>query len=77
MPYVYYTTEYGSSLINSPALSIAGGGEYYIKNFGITTTIGLSHYTKVEGEFKEKNKFFFTISALYYFDKSEKNYENI
>ena len=69
MPYVYYTTEYGSSLINSPALSIAGGGEYYIKNFGITTTIGLSHYTKVEGKFKEKNKFFFTISALYYFDK--------
>ena len=62
-----YSSSSGSSLINTPALSITGGGEYIYKNFGINATLGMSHYTKIKGDFKNKNKFFFTIGALYYF----------
>ncbi|NQU84880.1 MAG: hypothetical protein HQ541_03895 [Mariniphaga sp.] len=61
------SSQSGSSLINSPALSISSGGEYNISNFGINATLGMSHYTKIGGDFKHKNKFFFTIGALYYF----------
>lgn len=59
----------GSTIINTRALSLSGGGEYIINNFGFNTTLGMSHYTKIEGDFKNKNKFFFTLSILYYFNK--------
>ena len=62
-----YTGSSGTSLINTPALSISGGGEYIIKNFGVNAALGMSNYTKIEGDFKNKNKFFFTVGALYYF----------
>ena len=59
----------GWSLINTQALSISGGGEYKINNFAINTTIGLSYYTKIEGDSDEKTKLSFTISVLYYLGK--------
>jgi len=62
----YYGTS-GTSLLNSPALSLSGGGEYNIKNFGVNASIGASYYTKINGDFKNKTKLFFTIGALYYF----------
>ena len=44
MPEVrHYSFRSGSSLINTPALSVAGGGEYKIKNFGINATLGMSY----------------------------------
>lgn len=61
------SSQSGSSLINSPALSLSGGGEYSIKNFGINASIGASYYTKINGDFKNKCKLFFTVGALYYF----------
>lgn len=66
-----YSSGSGSSLINSPALSLSGGGEYTIKNFGINATLGMSYYTKIKGDFKNKNKFFFTIGAVYYFGQNK------
>ncbi len=62
----YYGTS-GTSLVNSPALSLSGGGEYNYKNFGVNASIGASYYTKISGDFKNKCKLFFTIGALYYF----------
>lgn len=64
-----YSSQSGTSLINSPALSILVGGEYSIKKIGIKASIGTSYYTKIDGEFKDKNKLLFTIGTLYYFDK--------
>jgi len=73
MPMVSGTgsTSKGKSIINSPALSFTGGGEYNIKNFGINTGVGMSYYTKIDGDFKDKGKFFFTIGVLYYFEKKK------
>lgn len=65
--YQYKTTYSGSSLINTQALSISGGGEYKINNFAIDTALGLSYYTDMEGDSNEKTKLSFTIGVLYYF----------
>lgn len=65
-----YSSSSGSSFINSPALSLSGGGEYSYKNFGFSATLGMSYYTKIKGDFKNKNKLFFSIGALYYFEKN-------
>jgi hypothetical protein len=62
----YYGTS-GTSLINTPALSLSGGGEYNIKNFGVNASIGASYFTKINGDFKNKCKLFFTVGVLYYF----------
>lgn len=59
----------GSTIINTRTISLSGGGEYLINNIGLNAALGMSHYTKMEGKFKDKNKFFFTIGVLYYFNK--------
>lgn len=65
--YQFATTYSGSSLINTQALSISGGGEYKINNFAINTALGLSYYTDMESDSNEKTKLSFTIGVLYYF----------
>ncbi len=71
MPFIRYrsysTSSSGTSIINTQALSISGGGEYKINNFAINTTIGLSYYTKIEADSDEKTKLSFTLAVLYYF----------
>jgi len=67
--YQITTTKSGSSIINTQALSISGGGEYKINNIGINTSLGISYYTKIEGDSNEKTKLSFTIGVLYYFGK--------
>ncbi|MEE9189373.1 MAG: hypothetical protein V3U16_01220 [Candidatus Neomarinimicrobiota bacterium] len=67
--YQIKTTNSGSSIINTQALSISGGGEYKINNIGINTSLGISYYTKIEGDSDEKTKLSFTIGVLYYFGK--------
>lgn len=65
-----YVGTSGSKFINSPAVSATVGGEYKIpgiENIAVSATVGTSYFTEIEGDFKNKNKFFFTIGALYYF----------
>ena len=72
---VSYSSSSGSSLINSPAVSATVGGEYKIpgiENLAVSATVGASYFTEIEGDFKDKNKFFFTIGVIYYFGKQAK-----
>jgi len=69
-----YSSSSGSSIINSPALSLSGGGEYKIpeigtENVAVCATFGASYFTKIKGDFKDQCKIFFTIGAVYYFGK--------
>ncbi len=63
------TAKSGSTIINEQALSLSGGGEFIINNFGVNTGIGLSYFTKTEGDSDKKTNLSFTISVLYYFNK--------
>lgn len=67
--YQFAKTNSGSSIINTQALSISGGGEYKINNIGINSALGISYYTDMEGDSDEKIKLSFTISVLYYLGK--------
>lgn len=64
---------HGTTLVNTPALSIGGGGEYIVNNYGINASCGISYFTKLEDDDDDpenkRTKFFFTLSILYYFNK--------